>query len=220
MLRGGARSRRTVAVPVPHGYRRCRMPGARAPRAGGPAANLEELLRAIAGRDRSRVTALLSKAPELARQALTAGATREDPHSHYYEAINHYAYQGDTALHLAAAAHEDQMVGQLLLHGASPSARNRRGAQPLHYASDGVPGSKAWQPLAQAETVVRLLAAGADPDALDKSGVAPLHRAVRTRSTGAVRALLAGGARVGLLNASGSTPLHLAVQDTGRGGSG
>lgn len=166
------------------------------------------------------MSGLLSEAPELAAQPLSVGATRQDPQSHYYAAINHYAYQGDTALHLAAAAHDGELVEQLLQRGASPGARNRRGAQPLHYASDGVPGSEGWDPAAQEDTVARLLAAGANPDALDKSGVAPLHRAVRTRSTGAVRALLAGGARVGVLNASGSSPLHLAVQDTGRGGSG
>ena len=48
----------------------------------------------------------------------------------------------------------------------------------------------------------------------------PLHRAVRTRSTGAVRALLANGADALRKNKRGSTPLHLAVQDTGRGGTG
>ena len=65
-----------------------------------------------------------------------------------------------------------------------------------------------------------LLSIGADPNALDKSGVAPLHRAVRTRSSPAVRALLKGGANPTLPNKSGSTPLHLAVQTTGASNSG
>ena len=78
----------------------------------------------------------------------------------------------------------------------------------------------AWNPDAQAAMVEFLIEAGADPNAEDKSGVAPLHRAVRTRSTGALRALLANGADAVGRNKSGSTPLHLAVQDTGRGGSG
>jgi hypothetical protein len=29
-------------------------------------------------------------------------------------------------------------------HGASVRARNRRGAEPLHYAADGNPGSAGW----------------------------------------------------------------------------
>jgi ankyrin repeat protein len=65
-----------------------------------------------------------------------------------------------------------------------------------------------------------LIEAGADPDAMDKSGVAPLHRAVRTRSSDAVRALIANGADPRLMNKTGSTPLHLAVQNTGKSNSG
>jgi hypothetical protein len=48
----------------------------------------------------------------------------------------------------------------------------------------------------------------------------PLHRAVRTRSTAAVKALLDGGADPRAKNKSGSTPMDLAKQTTGRGGSG
>ena len=89
-----------------------------------------------------------------------------------------------------------------------------------HYACDGIPGSRAWDPEAQGAVVRFLVRAGADPNAVDTSGVAPLHRAVRTRSTAAVRVLLEGGADVRLRNKSGSTPLHLAVRDTGRSGAG
>jgi hypothetical protein len=99
-------------------------------------------------------------------------------------------------------------------------ATNRRGAEPLHYATDGVPGSRGWNPKAQAATVAFLIEQGADPNARDKSGVAALHRAVRTRSTAAVKALLESGANARLRNQGGSTPLHLAIQGTGRGGSG
>src|SRR5262249_49320215 len=125
-----------------------------------------------------------------------------------------------TPLHIAAAAYECEIGKELVSRGANASARNRRGAQPLHYAADGAPGSACWDPEAQQAVVELLVRAGADPNAEDKSGVAPLHRAVRTRSTGAVRALLSNGADVRRKNKSGSTPLHLAVQDTGRGGSG
>ncbi len=123
-------------------------------------------------------------------------------------------------MHLAAAAHDLSVVRLLVSKGALVGARNRRGAGPLHYAADGVPGSPVWNPEAQAAVVAFLIRAGADPNAIDKSGVAPLHRAVRTRCSAAVRALLANGADRQRKNKSGSTPLQLAVQTTGRGGSG
>ena len=104
--------------------------------------------------------------------------------------------------------------------GAIVRARNRRGAEPLHYAADGSPGAEYSDPVAQGELVVYLIEAGADPNALDNSGVAPLHRAVRTRAPEAVSALIKNGADPTLRNKSGSTPLHLAVQNTGRSDSG
>jgi ankyrin repeat protein len=90
----------------------------------------------------------------------------------------------------------------------------------LHYAADGIPGSRHWNPGAQADIIALLIDAGADPNALDKSGVAPLHRAVRQRCLGAVDSLLRNRSSVRLRNKSGSTALHLAVQNTGRGGTG
>jgi len=124
------------------------------------------------------------------------------------------------ALHAAAAAYRPAMVRLLVAGGAQVDARNRRGAQPLHYAADGTPGSRTWNPRAQAETVTCLIDAGADPNATDKSGVRPLHRAVRTRCAAAVSALLDGGADPRGTNNRGSTPRQLATRTTGRGGSG
>lgn len=184
------------------------------------ARELLELVRAIGARQVARARDLLTEAPELSRAALEMGASREEASSYFFDAISHYAYAGDTALHLAAAAYEAELAARLLTLGANARARNRRGAEPLHYASDGVPGSSAWDPAAQASVVRLLLKAGANAGALDKSGVAPLHRAVRTRSVGAVRALLEHGVDVNARNASGSAALHLAVQDTGRSASG
>lgn len=138
----------------------------------------------------------------------------------YLAEIQHYLYESDTALHIAAAAHRPATVRLLAEAGADVNARNRRGAQPLHYASDGVPGSPAWKPTAQAQTVRSLIDAGADPNAADKSGVTPLHRAIRTRCAAAVRALLDGGADAHLTNGRGSNPMQLATRMTGRGGSG
>jgi ankyrin repeat protein len=129
-------------------------------------------------------------------------------------------YEGDTALHMAAAAYQTRIVEKLIAKGADVRARNRRGAEPLHYAVDGGPGLPAWNPSAQTKIIARLIRAGADPNAVDKSGVAPLHRAVRNRCAAAVSALIDGGADPRAPNRNGSTPVLLATQNTGRGGSG
>jgi hypothetical protein len=181
---------------------------------------LGTLFGAIASRNSSAALQLLARSPALARQAVEVGATRAEPSAFFFEEIAHYAYAGDTALHIAAAAYELHIAEDLVSRGALIRAKNRRGAEPLHYAADGVPGSRMWKPDAQFDVIQFLIKAGADPNSEDNSGVAPLHRAVRTRCAAAVRALLLNGADVRKQNKSGSTPLHLAVQNTGRGGSG
>lgn len=162
------------------------------------------------------VSRRLARGPSLATEAARVGATRQGAKDYFFSEIAHYLYAGDTALHMAAAAFRRPVAELLVAHGADCRARNRRGAEPLHYAAD----ANHWDPTAQAETIAYLVSVGADVDASDRSGVAPLHRAVRTRSLPAVRALLDGGANPKAPNKAGSTPLHLAVQTTGRGGSG
>jgi hypothetical protein len=129
--------------------------------------------------------------------------------------IRHYFYRGDTALHMAAAAFRRPVAELLVANGANCRARNRRGAEPLHYAAD----TNHWNPEMQAETIT-ISRPLSKSQCLDDSGVAPLHRAVRTRSLAAVRALMDAGADPRQPNKAGSTPLHLAVQPTGRGGAG
>jgi ankyrin repeat protein len=165
-------------------------------------------VRAVIDGDIAQVSRRLDDVPSLATASSDSGA--------FFTDIVHNLYEGDTALHMAAAGFRRRVSALLVRRGADCRARNRRGAGPLHYAAD----ANRWDPIAQGETIAFLLSAGADPDAVDKSGVAPLHRAVRTRSLAAVRALLDGGANARQRNAAGSTPLHLAVQPTGRGGSG
>jgi Ankyrin repeats (many copies)/Ankyrin repeats (3 copies) len=186
----------------------------------GNDATLIELARAIAQGDEARALALLAGAPELALARLEHGATRQDAERYLLDEIRHYVYAGDTALHVAAASYDAGIVRELVNAGASVSAENRRGAQPLHYAVDGTPGSARWNPVAQADTVRCLLELGADPNAVDKNGTTPLHRAVRNRCASAVEALLDGGADVAATNRSGSTAAQLARMTTGRGGSG
>jgi len=183
-------------------------------------AALLALVRTIVTADDAVAFRLLEAKPALAKALFEIGATRQTAESFYFDEIGHYVYAGDTALHLAAAAYRQEIVPKLIATGANVRARNRRGAEPLHYAVDGKPGSRGWNPPAQAATVARLIAAGADPNATDKSGVTPLHRAVRTRCAAAVKALLEGGADPRRKNNSGSSPMLLATQNTGRGGSG
>jgi len=173
-------------------------------------------VRCVVDGDLANVSRHLAASPSLATTAADIGATRQGATDFFFTAIAHYMYSGDTALHMAAAAFRRPVAELLVARGANCRAKNRRGAEPLHYAAD----ANHWDPAAQAETIGYLVSMGADPNALDRSGVAPLHRAVRTRSSAAVRALLDGGANPLTRNKTGSTPLHLAVQTTGRGGSG
>ena len=168
------------------------------------------------------VTALkmLDASPLLVKQRAAQGATRQAPKQNFFDRILHYMYEGDTALHMAAAAYQNRIVDALIAKGADVRARNRQGTEPLHYAVDGGPGLPAWDPSAQTKIIARLIQGGADPNALDKSGVAPLHRAVRNRCAAAVRALIDGGADPRSPNRNGSTPMLLATQNTGRSGSG
>ena len=175
-----------------------------------------DFIRRVVNGEIEEVSRRLAASPALATTGSDVGATRHGAPDYFFREIAHYFYAGDTALHMAAAAFRRPVAEVLVAHGANYRARNRRGAEPLHYAAD----ANHWDPTSQSETIAYLLSVGADPNALDKSGVAPLHRAVRTRSSPAVRALLDGGANPRAPNRAGSTPLHLAVQTTGRGGSG
>jgi Ankyrin repeats (3 copies)/Ankyrin repeat len=175
-----------------------------------------QFVRLVVNGNVDEVSRRLSADPSLATTASPVGASRQEARPFFFTEIRHYLYAGDTALHMAAAAFCRPVAELLVSHGADCCARNRRGAEPLHYAAD----ANRWEPKSQADMIEYLASIGADPDAVDKSGVAPLHRAVRTRSLAAVRALLDIGANSRQPNKSGSTPLHLAVQTTGRGGSG
>jgi hypothetical protein len=165
-------------------------------------------VRAVIDGDVAAAAALLKTDPALALQIFDATL--------FYRDIAHYAYQGDTALHMAAAAFQRSTARLLVRKGTALDAKNRRGAEPLHYAAD----ANWWNPTSQAGTITYLLSAGANVNAQDANGATPLHRAVRTRSASAVRALLAGGADVCATNKNGSSPFDLAMRTTGRGGSG
>jgi ankyrin repeat protein len=176
-------------------------------------AALFALFRSIAAGDLDDVSRAVQSSPRLAVDAIHIGASRADAPTYFLDNICHHVYSGDTALHISAAAGRLPTAELCVAKGAHVRDRNRRGAEPLHYAADG-------RPDAQYAIVEFLIANGAEPNALDNSGVAALHRAVRNRCTSAVRALLDNGARPTMMNRRGSTPLHLAVQNTGHTDSG
>lgn len=179
-------------------------------------ADFMDFIRLVVAGDINGVSRSLRATPVLTTMASPIGATREQATSFFFDSISHYLYAGDTALHMAAAASSRPLAELLIAHGAQCRVKNRRGAEPLHYAAD----RGRQEQKAQANVIEYLISIGAEPDAVDKTGVAPLHRAVRARSLAAVRALLDGGADPRKPNKSGSTPLHLAVQPTGASGSG
>jgi len=174
----------------------------------------------IVSGDSEAAIGLLNASPHLAKERAARGATRQASKENFFDRIKHYINEGDTALHMAAAANQKRIVEELISRGADVRAKNRRGAEPLHYAVDGGPDTPVWDPNEQTMVIARLILAGADPNAIDKSGVAPLHRAVRNRCAAAVRALVEGGADPRAANRNGSTPTLLATLNTGKSGSG
>lgn len=190
--------------------------------AGTSEQSLRRLVDAIVANDGGLFCELIDGSSALATASFSQGATRQvpSPSPCFLKEIGHYIYSGDTALHFAGASYRQKMADKLIKAGAHLRAKNRRGAEPLHAAAFGIPGSPRWDPAAQAATIVCLIEAGADPNAQNMDGATPLHRAVRTRCAAAVRALLDHGADPAMRNKNGSTARQLALHTTGRGGSG
>src|SRR6202030_65074 len=115
------------------------------------------LFGAIASGDHQAVTRRIDEAPGLATGSIRIAATRQDPQTYFLPSIHHYVYAGDTALHLAAAAHHRELSKFVVARGADVRARNRRGAEPLHYAADGSPGADNWDRDAQREVITYLI---------------------------------------------------------------
>ncbi len=178
------------------------------------ATDLTTLLVAIANIDHDSSMNLLNATRSLA----TAGLARSD--EFFLGLRSAQIYEGDTALHAAGFSYDAEMARDLIARGADVRARNRRGAEPLHAAVIGNPGSATWNPARQCEVIRYLVESGADPNAPAAGGVTPLHRAVRNRCSAAVGTLLEVGADPHLQNDKGSTALDLAHWTTGRGGTG
>jgi ankyrin repeat protein len=177
-------------------------------------------MRAIADGDTATTTRLLAATPELVSAQLLTNATRTTADDFFLSQLHMQLYSGDTALHVAAAAYDTVFARTLIEAGADVRARNRRGAEPIHAAVIGAPGSNSWAPERQVAAIRYLIEAGADPEATAAGGVTPLLRAVRNRCSAAVRALLDAGVDPQRRNERGSSPLDLARVTSGRGGTG
>src|SRR3954454_6773283 len=111
------------------------------------------LVRAIVTGGSAEAMRLLGETPSLATARFATGASRQVPQPYFLQEIARYIYAGDTALHIASAAFQAELVRELLGRGPSVPAKNRRGGEPLHAAAAGIPGSTYWNPQAQAVTI-------------------------------------------------------------------
>src|SRR4051794_34631842 len=100
---------------------------------------LMALFRAIAASDDQAVARALAASPELAPMPIAVGASRQEATDYFLEGVMQYVYAGHTALHVAAAGYQRDLVRRLVAMGAAVGARNRRGAEPLHQAAAGNP---------------------------------------------------------------------------------
>src|SRR5580658_2059237 len=99
---------------------------------------LATLLLSIAHLDHAPARGILDAAPSLT----TATMARRD--EFFLTERMAQVYEGDTALHAAGFSYDSEMARDLITRGADIRARDRRGAEPLHSAVIGVPGSATW----------------------------------------------------------------------------
>ena len=118
-----------------------------------------DFVRLVVNGEIDQVSRRLAASPAFATAAAEVGAERHGAPDFFFSEIAHYLYAGDTALHMAAAAFVPPVAKLLVAHGADCRARNRRGAEPLHYAAD----ANHWDPTAQARTIEYLLSVGRRP---------------------------------------------------------
>jgi ankyrin repeat protein len=109
--------------------------------------------------------------------------------------------KGETPLSVAAMMKRNDVVEQLLAHGADINARNNDGLTPLHEAALG----------GYTDVAELLLAHGADINATSGDGETPLHSAAWSNHRYVVELLLAHGADVNVKDNKGRTPLHAAA---------
>jgi ankyrin repeat protein len=103
-----------------------------------------DFVRQVVNGETDEVSRRLATNASFATASSDVGATRQDASTYFFSEIAHYLYAGDTALHMAAAGFRRPVAELLIAHGADCRAKNRRGAEPLHYAAD----ANHWDPTA------------------------------------------------------------------------
>ena len=143
------------------------------PRVSKQQAEVQETLRAAAGRDTAKVIQLLARNPALVNAKNDIGQTP------LLEAVG--------AIHPKA-----ELVKLLLEKGADVHAQNRRGETPLHIAAmrDDV------------RVVALLVARGAEVNARDNNGRTPLNSAVFANQPKTAQFLISKGAQVDVFDAA------------------
>ncbi len=110
---------------------------------------------------------------------------------------------GITAIHLAAATDQHDVIRLLIERGAAVDSRTSRGFTPLHWAASRN----------AIDSMAVLIAAGADPDARAMHDITPLHWAAAKDAMLSVQMLIEAGSNPQARTAMGETPLHLAVKN-------
>ena len=77
---------------------------------------------AIVSGDNVTAIRLLDASPLLAKERAAHGATRQGAKQSFFDRILHYMYEGDTALHMAAAAYQTFIAEELIARGADVRA--------------------------------------------------------------------------------------------------
>src|SRR4030081_687004 len=73
-----------------------------------------DFVETIVSGDSATAIRLLDASPLLAKERAAHGATRQTAKPNFFEQILHYMYEGDTALHIAAAAYQIRIAEELI----------------------------------------------------------------------------------------------------------
>ncbi|WP_420421103.1 ankyrin repeat domain-containing protein [Simkania sp.] len=108
---------------------------------------------------------------------------------------------GQTALHVATVAGDENAIATLLKAGADIHAKDEDGYTPIHAAAEE----------RHVNAIELLLSNSANIQATDQDGCTPLHIAALFGYVNAIKTLFSKGADIHALDQKGDTPLHAAA---------